>query len=196
MAPRMAVGTARAAAAMPSSSRPYSENGLTFFGVVGNEVFVDNVKSLYAYFEGEYSALFPIVVAVAAVVVAVRYREFNFGSGESIGRSGKLFKVKGRRFLSPFCKMNRKNCLADIAFRQVNKKNLIETAFANQFRRQRGNIVRCGNDKHPAFFLCHPCQKTPQDALRRSCFTTVARQAFFDLVNPQDTGLHGIGGAE
>src|SRR5277367_6267321 len=79
---------------------------------------------------------------------------------------------------------------ANFSIRQVDEKNLVETAFAQHLRRQGPDVVRSGGEKHDAFTILHPGQKRRQQPLRQSRIRVAAgsgrRKRLFDFVDPQN----------
>src|SRR5260370_1131140 len=75
---------------------------------------------------------------------------------------------------------------------QVDKEDLVEAAFAQQFRRERGDIIRSSDDERRSLLVLHPGQEGAEDAAGRTAVrhsrTLGARETFFQFVQPQNTG--------
>ena len=65
---------------------------------------------------------------------------------------------------------------------QIDKENLVESPFADEFRRQRTNIVRRRNDEDLAALFSHPAQEGAHHPLAGPCLTTPAGKALFQML--------------
>ena len=90
--------------------------------------------------------------------------------------------------------MHGENFLALLLRRQIEKENLVEPPFAQEFRRQRADVVRRRHHKAGGGFFLHPRQNRAENAGACAAVqTAVMRQPFFHLVNPDDARRDGFG---
>ena len=90
--------------------------------------------------------------------------------------------------------MHGENFLALLLRRQIEKENLVEPPFAQEFRRQRADVVRRRHHEAGGGFFLHPRQNRAENAgACATVQTSVMRQPFFHLVNPDDARRDGFG---
>src|SRR5438477_10074795 len=97
--------------------------------------------------------------------------------------------------------MNSKYLFALRSVRQVNEEQLIETAFANQLRRQRRNIVAGRGYEYRGLAVLHPGKKGCQDARGDSCIYrsriwSASGKDLFQFINPEYAGCKSFGDAK
>ena len=92
--------------------------------------------------------------------------------------------------------MNAENVGAHCCFRQIDKEDLVESTFADQFRRQCGNVIRRRDDEYAAFLLRKPGQKSTQHAPRGAAVAFAGGDSLLDFVDPEHAGGHDVGRRE
>ena len=76
--------------------------------------------------------------------------------------------------------------------RKVDEEDLVEAALADQFGRQRRDVVRGGHHEHAALLFRQPREEGAQHAARRAAVRIAGAEALFDLVDPQHAGRQQI----
>ena len=86
-------------------------------------------------------------------------------------------------------KIERQNFPALFRRRQIDKKEFIKPAAAQQFTGKHGNVIGRSYDKDLFFTFLQPEQKLPHHAGRYASIIgrAGAGKAFFDFVDPEDT---------
>ncbi len=145
--------------------------------------------------------VFTALLAGECSVQRCLHRGVDLGAGVSFRRCRHAIKIKLGRIPFPPCQMNRKNLLALGLIRQVDEKQFVEAPFANQFRRQDGDVVAGGGHEHRSFAILHPGKKGGQNArgnagIDRRRIRPASGKDFFQFVNPEHAGRKTFGDAK
>src|SRR5436305_4909153 len=92
--------------------------------------------------------------------------------------------------------MNRKDLRAGFEVRKIDKKDLVESAFAQTLGRKGFEVIRCGDEKDWGVVFLHPRQERAEHSLGEAAIDALAGsagEAFFDFVDPDDDGRHHLG---
>ena len=99
------------------------------------------------------------------------------------------------------CQLDEKYLLALGYAGEVYEEEFIEASFANQLRRQHGDVIAGGGYEDGRLALLHPREKRRQQARRNagvggSGIGTAAGENFFQFVDPQHAGREALGNFE
>src|SRR5579864_872770 len=113
----------------------------------------------------------------------------DLGAGPASGKLRQLFEVEPSRLYAATAEVNLEDLDLFRLERQVDKKHLVETAFAEDLGGKKVDAVgRRGDEKSAGLFL-HPGKEERENpALLSAGFG--GRDSHFDLVEPQNRGRH------
>ena len=121
----------------------------------------------------------------------------QFGAGEAAGLFGEFVQLGlgGLIQLTALLEVNLEDLAADGLRWQVDEEDLVEPAFAQQFRREHVDAVRGRDDEDLLLLLLHPGQQGAYDAGGRAAVAAIAAahagEAFLDLIDPEHARLEG-----
>src|SRR5215831_21380149 len=114
----------------------------------------------------------------------------DFGAGETLARGRQPRQVEALWVALAFFQVQSEEIAANRRGRQIHEEDFVETAFAQHFGRQRGDVVGSGGEKNAGFAILHPGQQRRKQTPRETCVGIAAAaggsESFFDFVDPQN----------
>src|SRR5947209_10483269 len=87
----------------------------------------------------------------------------DFCAGETFAGRGERSEIKLRRVAPAALQMDAEEFRARLRVRQIHEEDLVEAAFAQQLRRQSGEVVGRGDNEDAALAVLQPGQESRQD---------------------------------